>query len=85
MGLISVILSFSAPFLLAFLLKNIFAVLWNKQKHGPYPPGPKPLPIIGNMPDLPTDNQGEEYMNWSKKYNSQIDSTFLEVVTNGSE
>ncbi|KAF5322608.1 hypothetical protein D9619_001341 [Psilocybe cf. subviscida] len=37
-----------------------------------YPPGPKPKPLIGNMLDLPTSYGAQEYLKWSKKYNSDI-------------
>lgn len=34
----------------------------------PFPPGPKPLPIIGNPYDVPNDPQWEGYNQLSKKY-----------------
>ncbi|KAF5346718.1 hypothetical protein D9756_010420 [Leucocoprinus leucothites] len=37
-----------------------------------YPPGPKPLPIIGNTLDIPTFKGFEVFAEWSKTYNSDI-------------
>lgn len=34
----------------------------------PYPPGPKGLPVIGNLLDLPSENPYEEYLRLSKQY-----------------
>ena len=39
-------------------------------RHGPYPPGPKPKPLIGNMLDFPTEEVSEVYMEWGRKYAS---------------
>ncbi|KAF8161644.1 cytochrome P450 [Crassisporium funariophilum] len=44
----------------------------NRRKHGPYPPGPKPKFVIGNMFDFPTTNAAASYIEWGKKYNSDI-------------
>ncbi|KAF9485763.1 cytochrome P450 [Pholiota conissans] len=38
----------------------------------PYPPGPKPKPIVGNMFDIPTSNMIQEYVRWGDKYKSKI-------------
>lgn len=34
----------------------------------PYPPGPKPLPLIGNALDIPTVKGFEVFAEWSKQY-----------------
>ncbi|KAF9476359.1 cytochrome P450 [Pholiota conissans] len=72
MSITSAIVSIPATLLIIIFLKVALGALWNRRKHGPYPPGPKGLPIIGNILDLPKDNQGAVYMNWGKKYNSPI-------------
>ncbi|KAJ8689930.1 hypothetical protein PTI98_012785 [Pleurotus ostreatus] len=38
----------------------------------PLPPGPKPLPIIGNLLEMPTEQPWLVYDSWFKKYNSDI-------------
>ncbi|KAJ7226387.1 cytochrome P450 [Mycena rebaudengoi] len=38
----------------------------------PLPPGPRKLPLVGNLLDIPADFAWEKYMEWSKEYNSDI-------------
>jgi hypothetical protein len=43
----------------------------SRRKGLPYPPGPKPLPFIGNIYDVPTGSAPwEGFQSWSKKYGS---------------
>ncbi|PPQ90225.1 LOW QUALITY PROTEIN: hypothetical protein CVT25_012934 [Psilocybe cyanescens] len=44
----------------------------SNRKRAPYPPGPKPLPLIGNVLDFPSSSLAQEYVEWGKKYNSPI-------------
>jgi hypothetical protein len=37
-----------------------------------YPPGPRPLPIIGNLLDIPTDSSWLAYTEYSKTYGTSI-------------
>lgn len=34
----------------------------------PLPPGPKPLPLIGNLLDLPLKDEAATYNAWANKY-----------------
>ncbi|EMD32418.1 hypothetical protein CERSUDRAFT_118759 [Gelatoporia subvermispora B] len=43
----------------------------------PFPPGPKALPIIGNLRDLPQDNDIQTYYRWAKQYG---DIFYIEVL-----
>lgn len=38
----------------------------------PLPPGPKPLPILGNLLDVPTKREYETYTKWKEVYGDVI-------------
>ncbi|KAK7052824.1 hypothetical protein VNI00_004143 [Paramarasmius palmivorus] len=38
----------------------------------PLPPGPKPLPLIGNLLDVPASFEWVTFAEWSREYNSDI-------------
>ncbi|KAM6490937.1 Cytochrome P450 [Amanita muscaria] len=53
-----------------FVLSRLF-----REKQGnraPYPPGPTPKPIIGNVLDIPLKKSWKKYKEWGKKFNSDI-------------
>lgn len=60
------ILAFSI--LLVFIWKSFINNIWKYSRRLPYPPGPKPLPIIGNLYDVPADPQWIGYHHLSQKY-----------------
>ncbi|KAI0039781.1 cytochrome P450 [Auriscalpium vulgare] len=45
-----------------------------------YPPGPKPLPIVGNLFDLPKENSWVVYAGWEKTYGGIISLQILGQV-----
>lgn len=38
------------------------------KQHLDFPPGPKPLPVIGNLLDMPHDKEWLVYQQWAHKY-----------------
>jgi hypothetical protein len=61
-------LSFSITLFVVLFLRRY---LTSRKQQRPYPPGPKPKPILGNILDLPTENVADVYFQWGKKYNSE--------------
>ncbi|KAJ3557799.1 hypothetical protein NM688_g1273 [Phlebia brevispora] len=43
-----------------------------RQRSVPLPPGPKPLPLVGNLLDLPKEQPWFTYRDWANKYGSDI-------------
>lgn len=48
---------------------------------GRYPPGPKPLPVIGNILDIPTEYQWRVYGEWKKTYGQYISSALFNELS----
>ena len=58
-------------------LRSIF--IYRRRTRGlPFPPGPKPMPIIGNVLDMPDSYEWETAMEWGKKYG--IMNSFLHFI-----
>ncbi|KAF5357112.1 hypothetical protein D9756_006792 [Leucocoprinus leucothites] len=57
--------------LLALVVVTI-AVSQNNKPRLPYPPGPKRLPLIGNLLDFPQGKEWETYTRWGKELGSDI-------------
>ena len=96
----------SLPFLPDFALTSTFVVVGGAyfayraltSKHVPshLPPGPPPLPFVGNLHQMPTSNQIEGFREMAKTYGasractsmqtaSQLTSTLLQVTSSTSE
>ena len=55
----------------------LLCYFYNSKKRNakpPLPPGPKPLPLIGNMKDMPSGKLWETYNHWAEEYGKCIDS-----------
>ncbi|KAJ6550242.1 cytochrome P450 [Mycena capillaripes] len=50
-----------------------YGVHWRRKRSNlPLPPGPKKLPILGNLLDVPSELQWEAYSRWSQEFGSDI-------------
>ncbi|KAG6332027.1 hypothetical protein ID866_7060 [Astraeus odoratus] len=52
-----------ATIVVCYLLRRVF-----KRNPAPYPPGPKPLPLLGNLRDLPSVKPWLTYAEWGAKF-----------------
>ncbi|EGO22751.1 hypothetical protein SERLADRAFT_371048 [Serpula lacrymans var. lacrymans S7.9] len=64
--------------LLLPLATLVLYLLTRKKKSAlPLPPGPKPLPLIGNLRDLPLKNEAATYNDWAKRYGDLVYANVL--------
>ncbi|KAJ7113937.1 cytochrome P450 [Mycena epipterygia] len=50
-----------------------YGIRWKRTRSRlPLPPGPKKLPLVGNLFDIPAERQWETYHQWSKELDSDI-------------
>ncbi|KAJ6580672.1 cytochrome P450 [Mycena capillaripes] len=57
----------------AIFLIVLCALRWKRNYSKlPLPPGPKQLPLVGNLFDIPSELQWETYLEWSKQLDSDI-------------
>ncbi|KAJ3521607.1 hypothetical protein NM688_g8996 [Phlebia brevispora] len=60
------------------LATTVLLYTYRRSNRPPYPPGPKGLPIIGNVFGMPEKRQWYTYSEWSRKYDSPI--IYFEVL-----
>ncbi|TFK75088.1 cytochrome P450 [Pluteus cervinus] len=56
----------------SLLVVFYFTKVRQDRRRLPFPPGPKPWPLIGNVLDIPTSTSWYTYTKWSKIYNSNM-------------
>ena len=67
----------SSQLFAASLLSLTLYVVLRRKRRGPYPPGPKSLPLIGNLRDIPLNYQWLTYERWGRETGEYILSLSL--------
>ena len=65
-------LAVSHAYLLLATLIPFFALRWKRSPRPLLPPGPKSLPFVGNMLQMPVLKPWEKYGDWAKKYGMRL-------------
>lgn len=55
-----------------FFLVSFTVYARGKRRKPPYPPGPKRLPVIGNLLDMPNGSEWIMYKRWGQLYGARI-------------
>ena len=62
----------SPTFVVAILVGlSVLRVLWKRIRRTsshPLPPGPKPLPVVGNLFNVPSEDKASAFLKLSQKY-----------------
>lgn len=63
----------------------VWKILWSRSqsiKSLPLPPGPKGKPILGNILDMPSNQEWFTYTEWGKKYGTKSFYIIYFCITN---
>ncbi|EKM56472.1 uncharacterized protein PHACADRAFT_207702 [Phanerochaete carnosa HHB-10118-sp] len=53
------------------------ALIARSRQRAPYPPGPKGLPVVGNVTEMPTSHEWLKFAEWADKYGNIIHLNLL--------
>src|SRR5882762_5093511 len=71
-----------------FALVSFIVILFSFRDHQrrqgvPYPPGPRPLPLVGNFLDIPKELPWLTYTEWGKVYGKEFTHRYQGVPLTG--
>jgi hypothetical protein len=73
------------PGLLALLVtlfvSNFFLIRWQRKRTIPFPPGPEPRFLIGNLKDIPTKQPWVTYTEWGARYGVYTHILFIGTMS----
>ena len=75
--MVSLPLSFLAYVAISCTFALFFLSKWLSVKKLPLPPGPKPLPLIGNLLDMPRTHACTVFQKWGKEFGDVVYVSFF--------
>jgi hypothetical protein len=63
-----------------------YGIRWRRNRSRlPLPPGPKKLPLVGNLFDLPSERQWKTFLQWSKELGTLVPLFHCSKLTSPSD